>query len=131
MNPVNKNPLSTQSPRGIAVDDALNKILEMITPIQTDPATWSPTNTLLYQRIGEVLKELDSAEVIPFMGPGLTDSRYFRNKGIPAYGCCHMKKDSDMSREEALRLAHGKNERISRDNLLLEANFLYNLIKKF
>ncbi|MHA1298671.1 MAG: M20/M25/M40 family metallo-hydrolase [Candidatus Helarchaeota archaeon] len=103
-----------------------------LTPIQSDPGTVSPTNTILFEKISKTIKLLHpGAEIIPFMVAGFTDSKHFRVRGIPAYGCCPIRKDPDMELEEALTLGHGKNERISVNNLLLEGEFFYRLLKEF
>jgi len=44
--------------------------------------------------------------VIPTMGAGATDSRYFRRAGIPAYGISGIFHDIDDVR------AHGRDERL-------------------
>ncbi|MHA1379576.1 MAG: M20/M25/M40 family metallo-hydrolase [Candidatus Helarchaeota archaeon] len=102
-----------------------------LTPIQSDPGTISPSNTILFERISKTIKNIQpGAEVIPFMVAGFTDSMHFRSKGVPAYGFCPIRK-GDLEISEWLTLGHGKNERISMDNLLLEAEFFYKLIKEF
>jgi len=54
-----------------------------------DPSepTWSLTNTALYQCItGSLLSYVPNAEVTPYMATGGTDSRFFRQFGVVAYG---------------------------------------------
>lgn len=48
------------------------------------PAAHSPVDNPLYQAVAGVLEE--TAPVVPAFIPGFTDSRFFRERGIPAYG---------------------------------------------
>jgi acetylornithine deacetylase/succinyl-diaminopimelate desuccinylase-like protein len=62
------------------------------------------------------------------MVSGGTDSRFFRKKGVPAYGFFPLSPDLSLS--EMLTFVHGRNERISQESLLLGTKFFYQLIKK-
>ncbi|MHA1253700.1 MAG: M20/M25/M40 family metallo-hydrolase [Candidatus Helarchaeota archaeon] len=80
--------------------------------------------------IEEIMKEIDNnAKLMPFMVPGTTDNRFFREKNSIAYGFHPM--IMDLPFEEMTKLAHGKNERISINNLKFGAEFYYKLIKTF
>jgi acetylornithine deacetylase/succinyl-diaminopimelate desuccinylase-like protein len=100
-----------------------------IVPIQADEGTISPMDTGLYQTITQTMEELDpGCRCIPYMVSGGTDSRFFRQRGISAYG--FFPASPDMPLSEMLSMAHGRNERISQNNLLLATKFYYQLVKK-
>jgi len=79
----------------------------------------------------EVMKSVESVTsalwpgipVIPIMGAGATDSRYFRRAGIPMYGVSGLFNDIDDVR------AHGKDERLAVSALYEGQEFLYRLVK--
>jgi acetylornithine deacetylase/succinyl-diaminopimelate desuccinylase-like protein len=60
--------------------------------------------------------------VIPSMGSGASDSRYFRRAGIPAYGVSGIFSDVDDVR------AHGRDERIGVQQLYEGQAFLDRLV---
>lgn len=67
-----------------------------------------------FKGISRVLEEMKGADcpVLPCITTGATDLRYFRDLGIPSYGFFSI----TLSNDEFLRM-HGKNERISVDNV--------------
>jgi acetylornithine deacetylase/succinyl-diaminopimelate desuccinylase-like protein len=98
--------------------------------METSPASESPINNPLYASIGKVLKKLDpQAKLLPTMLTGATDSRFFRNKGVVAYGFQPMTPVEKLS--EFLGRVHGHDERISADGLLFGIKVLYELLKDF
>ena len=100
-----------------------------IQPIQAAEGSVSPLDTELYSAITKTMEELDpGCGFVPYMVSGGTDSRFFRQKGIPAYGFMPLKPDLPFS--ELLSIVHGRNERISQANLLLATKFFYRLVKK-
>ena len=89
-------------------------------------ASESTDDTPLYREIEKsFLKNDPRAKVLPYMSPGATDSRFFRQKGIPAYGV-----QFDSSIEAAERI-HGHNERISAGQLTLGIKVLYDTLMGF
>ncbi|MCK4272449.1 M20/M25/M40 family metallo-hydrolase [bacterium] len=110
--------------------DALGSLEEVeIEPIQADEGSISPLDTELYEAIIQTMSELDpGCGFVPYMVSGGTDSRFFRQKGVPAYGFFPLKPDIPLS--EQLSIVHGRNERISQENLLLATKFFYELVKK-
>ncbi|KPL17901.1 MAG: hypothetical protein AMJ92_10520 [candidate division Zixibacteria bacterium SM23_81] len=112
------------------LDEALGGLEEVeIVPIQADEGTVSPLETDLYQNITQTMQELDpGCRCIPYMVSGGTDSRFFRQKGISAYGFFPVSPDIPPS--EMLSMVHGRNERISQNNLLLATKFYYRLVKR-
>ncbi len=73
--------------------------------------------------------ELPNSTLIPFIMPAVSDCRYFREKGIPAYGFSLIDPDTPMA--EFSSLVHGVNERVSIKSLELSQNAYYNLSKIF
>ena len=63
------------------------------------------------------------------LSAGSTDSKFFRQKGILAYGFSPILKDENVPYAEMMRLTHNANERISKINLLFQINFAYRMMK--
>ena len=59
---------------------------------------------------------------VPSICAGGTDARFFREKGVPAYGLV-----PTMLTAEDRKGFHGLNERLAVDNLLLGARIIYDL----
>ena len=86
----------------------------------------SSVETPLYRALEAGFRKHDPrALVVPYMSPGATDSRFFRAKGIPAYGV-QMGASLD-----SIERIHGHNERISIKELTLGIKILYDVIKNF
>lgn len=75
------------------------------------PPSSSPTDTALYDAISEVAAA-EQVPVVPSVLRGFTDSHYFREKGVTAYGFTPV-----VLTEEDEHTMHGLNERISLENL--------------
>jgi len=125
---------------GDTADNLLNQLKKIlgekyysmieITPIHWDEGSASEINNEFYGIIEKIMACIDpQAKILPYMVPGTTDNRYFRWKGCIAYGFHPMIVDIPF--EEMSKLAHGKNERISVNNLKLGAEFYYQLCKEF
>jgi acetylornithine deacetylase/succinyl-diaminopimelate desuccinylase-like protein len=94
--------------------------------IATSAPSESPTDTPLYTLLRECLREAESgATLLPFMSSGVSDSRYFRQRGSVAYGI-----DLGLSLEN-MEGVHGNNERISVDQLLFGVKVLYETVRRF
>ncbi len=92
--------------------------------------TESGISTELYSIIDTTVKKHDSeAKLIPFISAGATDSRFFREKGIPAYGFPQLKVGDSLSSH--LEKMHGHNERVSIDSLLHGIRALYDIVFEF
>jgi len=77
------------------------------------PSASSPEKSTLMSAIEQLAARLDNkAPVIPTMLAGFTDSHYFRQLGIVAYGFIPL----EVTQEQA-RTVHGANERVSISNL--------------
>ncbi len=98
--------------------------------IQANEPSESPTKTLLYTEMVEVLKEFEpNCSVAPILLTGGTDSRFFRKLGTVCYGFQPLK--ADMPYGEILKTVHGIDERISIENLVFGTSVLYNVVERF
>ncbi len=98
-----------------------------VTPISTGISNPTPSghNTTFFRGIRKVVEDLKGPiPTLPFITTGATDLRYFRDLGIPAYGFCPITLTAD----EHLRM-HGKNERISVDNINEGIRGTYEIVK--
>jgi len=84
-------------------------------------ASVSPVDTRLFKMLEKSLKKTDPrATVIPYMSPGATDSRFFRDRKIPAYG---LQMESSV---EAAKRIHAHNERINAGRMVFGIKVLFN-----
>ena len=120
---------------GTDVKDVIQKIEQALTAEgcrnfsidykQIPQVSSSPVDTFLYREIEKSFNQVDpKAKVVPFMSPGATDSRFFRGKGIPAYG---IQVESSIGSAE---LVHGHNERVNVESFVKGIKFLYDLTRK-
>jgi len=78
-----------------------------------EPAPASSQDTVLYRAIESAIHGIEpDAVVAPFLTTGATDSRFFRRRGVPAYGF-----NAALLHEADTKLVHGVDERVSVDNL--------------
>lgn len=100
------------------------KIKVVVTP-ESDTTPASPLRADIMGPIEAVSTEMwPGVPVIPTMGVSTTDSRYFREAGIPMYGV------SGLFVDPANTGVHGLNEHIGVQQLYDGREFLYRLIKK-
>ncbi|MBO3800635.1 MAG: M20/M25/M40 family metallo-hydrolase [Candidatus Brockarchaeota archaeon] len=98
--------------------------------IQESEPTVSPVDTPLYEVVEKaLLKHVPEARLEPCTKTGGTDSRYFRKKGIIAYGFQPLKVEG--SYYDWFRMVHGDNERISIENLVFSYNVLKEVVESF
>jgi acetylornithine deacetylase/succinyl-diaminopimelate desuccinylase-like protein len=89
-------------------------------------ASESSADTPLYKALEMSFKKNDpKAKVVPYMSTGATDSRFFREKGIPAYGI------QMITSTDSTKGVHGHNERIGCGQLTMGIKVLYDTIKEF
>jgi len=84
---------------------ALGDGVEAEVLLSSPPVEPSPTDTHAYSSVASVLAR--EARVVPAFISGFTDARYFRERGIPAYGVSPF-----VLEPEVLRGIHGADERI-------------------
>ena len=76
----------------------------------------SPINNPFYEAIYSVLKEIyPGANLVPTISQGSTDCKFFREKGILAYGFSPLIRDEDCDYSEMMSFPHNANERIFYD----------------
>lgn len=113
-----------------AVGSKWFKQLELI-PLDTQEATTSPIDTPLYKQIETTMQQiLPGTNLVPFLSPGSTDSKWFRDKGVICYGFSPILKDQDLTWGELGALAHGIDERGSVTNLMVATEFAYLMMKQ-
>jgi acetylornithine deacetylase/succinyl-diaminopimelate desuccinylase-like protein len=84
----------------------------------------SPTDNELYQAIEQVAHRKDpGCMVTPFLITGATDSRFFREIGVPCYDFSPFRL-----KQEDLTLVHGHNERIPVENLGFGSEFIFEIV---
>jgi acetylornithine deacetylase/succinyl-diaminopimelate desuccinylase-like protein len=82
----------------------------------SNPATSSPIDTPLWKALTKVSQRLvPGATTLPFLIVGATDARFFRRKGVVAYGYGLLSDRIPFG--EFSTLFHGNNERIDQESL--------------
>lgn len=83
-----------------------------------NPASESPRDTRLWDALTKVSAKLvPEATTVPFLVVGATDARFFRRKGVVAYGYGLMSQHIPFG--EFSKLFHGNDERVDLDTLAL------------
>ena len=83
-----------------------------------NPATASSTNTPLWEALTKVTRQLiPNSTTVPFLVVGATDARFFRRKGVVAYGYGLMSERIPFG--EFSKLFHGNDERVDLETLAL------------
>ncbi len=95
------------------------------------PGSISPFDTPLKESIEKVLiRHEPSAMVVPYQLTGATDSRFFRTTfGTVAYGFMPFKITGNI--DEVFSQVHGRNERISIENLVWGSQILTEVVDNF
>ncbi len=90
------------------------------------PGTESPSDTSLFEAIEAVINEATPDSVVaPYLLPATTDSRFFRNHGITAYGF-----DPVLTPPELAQTIHGKDERIAIEDLHRGTERLFQVVTR-
>ena len=117
------------------VHDHLRKVLgPLYEEIDIEDLIYHPANSSaaegpLWEAIGDAYEELTgSRRIVPAMTPATTDARFFRAKGIPAYGVGLF--DDRVGFSDFLGMFHGNDERIGVDSLGLTARLLHRIIER-
>ena len=98
--------------------------------LQVQEPSESEAETPLYTTITAVLREFEpNCGLTPMLTTGGTDSRFFRRKGSVCYGFQPMYPE--VSSGKVVKREHGKDERISIENLVFGTSVLYETVKKF
>ncbi len=86
----------------------------------------SKTKTPLFTAIEEVSAEVFSAQVVPTVSGGFTDSHFFRDLGITSYGYSPFAFTT-----AEFAGVHGNDERVSVRNIVEGVKIYYRLLEKF
>ena len=92
-------------------------------------STTSTTDTPIFQTMRSVTKRIGKADIVPAFTVGATDSRFFRRKGVPAYGYSLYSSKIDFG--EFMTMFHGRNERIDQDSLQLMLDLYEQTAREF
>lgn len=119
------------------LEDHLRKVLgpDLFEAVEFAPvldmvANSSPTDGPLWDAIGDAAEEhLGSRLLAPTLTPVTTDARFFRARGIPAYGVGLF--DDSVTFPEMLAMFHGVDERVSEDSVRSTARFLASVVTAF
>lgn len=108
-------------------DDLMAKIETEI--IHSDPSSASPIGTPLWDSLGDAMRlAYPEANVIPSIVTGGTDSRFFREKGVVAYGAGLLSPELDTS--EFFKRFHGHDERIDLTSLRMTTKLWLDVVDR-
>ena len=94
-----------------------------------NPATSSPIDTPLWKALTKITRQLvPGATTLPFLIVGATDARFFRRKGVVAYGYGLLSDRIPFG--EFSKLFHGNNERIDQESLGLMTPMWEGLVRE-
>lgn len=97
--------------------------------IKESNGTVSSTQTRLWDCLTEVASSLCvGAQCVPALTTGSTDARYFRERGIPAYGFGMFSRL--LSVEDIGAMFHGLNERVDQESLRLSTELWIGLARQ-
>jgi acetylornithine deacetylase/succinyl-diaminopimelate desuccinylase-like protein len=112
-----------------AIGDELWKDVEVVAE-GDNPASESPTDTPLWNALTKVSQKLvPGAETVPFLIVGATDARFFRRKGVTAYGYGLMSER--ISFKDFAKMFHGNDERIDQESLRLSTELFERTAREF
>ena len=84
----------------------------------------------MWEAIADAAEEhLGTRRLAPTLTPVTTDARFFRAKGIPAYGVGLF--DESVTFPEMLEMFHGVDERVSEESVRLTTRFLASVLQSF
>jgi len=93
-------------------------------------ANASPPEGPLWEAIADAAEEhLGTRRLAPTLTPVTTDARFFRAKGIPAYGVGLF--DESVTFPEMLEMFHGVDERVSEESVRMTTRFLATVLRSF
>jgi acetylornithine deacetylase/succinyl-diaminopimelate desuccinylase-like protein len=114
-----------------AVQDSLTRVIGdtsvhiTANVLSTVSAAPSPLLPELFTPVQRITRELwGDLPVIPTMSTGATDSKFFRDRGVPAYGVSGLFLDPSVDAR-----AHGRDERMRVQSYYEGQEFLYRLTK--
>ena len=94
------------------------------------PPTKSPTDTPLWSTLSAITAKLvPGAKTFPMILFGATDARFFRRKGVVAYG--YGLKSARIPYNEFSQMFHGNDERVDQESLRLSAELWERVAREF
>jgi acetylornithine deacetylase/succinyl-diaminopimelate desuccinylase-like protein len=100
-----------------------------VEPIHAGASTESSTDTPLWSALTDSIQmTYPGAKVLPSMVTGGTDARFFRHRGIPAYGAGLLSSKVGMG--EFMSRFHGHNERIDIESLRLTTKLWLDVVER-
>lgn len=113
---------------GLGVDSQLFGSVDIQSPppeLAPDAQACSSTETPMWDALTDAIQiAYPDARVVPSLVTGGTDARFFRGRGIPAYGAGLL--SNQLPLEQFLNRLHGNNERIDIDSLQLTTQLWLN-----
>ncbi len=101
-----------------------------VEPIHDGVSTESSTDTPLWSALVDSIQmTYPGAKVLPSMVTGGTDARFFRRRGIPAYGAGLLSADIGIG--EFMSRFHGHNERIDIESLRMTTKLWLDVAERF
>ena len=100
--------------------DALGDLADRveIEVVEDDEATASPVDTPLWDSLARLTPRwYGESKLVPFLTVGATDGRFFRRRGVPAYGFGLFSEH--LTIEDFGTMFHGNDERVDQDSLRL------------
>ena len=93
-------------------------------------ATRSAVDTPLYHALGKAVRRAyPDADLLPVLSVGGSDARFYRRRGIPAYGFALLSRHWDYGTFR--QLFHGNDERIDLDSIALTVVALDTVVRDF
>lgn len=119
------------------LEDHLRKVLgpDLFEDLELEPVLDMEANSslaqgLLWDAIGDAAEiHLGTRQLAPTLTPVTTDARFFRERGIPAYGVGLF--DDTISFSEMLAMFHGVDEKVSTSSVRKTTRFLASVITAF
>jgi acetylornithine deacetylase/succinyl-diaminopimelate desuccinylase-like protein len=112
-----------------ALGPALFERMEIIDDLDF-PANESPTGGPLWEAIDAAANDLAGpATLVPMLTPVLTDGRFFRQRGVTAYGVGLF--EEDMRFAQSLSMFHGNDERVGVGSVALTERMLAATLAEF
>lgn len=101
-----------------------------ITPVLEMDANGSVADGPLWEAIADASEiHTGNRTIAPTLTPVTTDARFFREKGIPAYGVGLF--DDSVTFAQMLGMFHGADERVSEASVVATVEFLATVIERF
>src|SRR5207253_2437185 len=112
--------------------EAIGDLWEHVEIVDEDdnPASASRTDAPIFQVMRQVTRKvMNGAEIVPSFTVGATDSRFFRRKGVPAYG--YSVYSANIPFGEFMTMFHGRNERIDQESLRLMLDLYEQTVREY